>query len=531
MNGKQLKNSILQWAIQGKLVPQDPNDEPASVLLERIREEKARLVKEKKIKKDKNESIIYRGEDNSYYEKFLATGEVKCIDEEIPFEIPSSWEWCRLGSIAEIIGGYAFPSHTLKGNQGTRVIRISDITENGFTNSRLVRYNGSPVSDIYRIQKFDILMAMTGGTVGKSLFVESMSEDMLLNQRVAIIRNRHICADYLNLVIKAPHIASVISDRKNSTNDNISMVDIYDFFIPVPPIENQKRIVTKYNELLPLVNKYGHADHLAECLNNGIKDKLRKSILQEAIQGRLVPQIAEEGTVQELLEQIKQEKAWLVKGGKLKKSALQDSVIFRGDDNKYYEQIGTEIIDITDEIPFEIPKNWIWTRLKNCCSVCTGATFKKEEVESEHCGIRVLRGGNIKPFQLCTKPDDIFIPQSKVKEDILLKHNDIVTPAVTSLENIGKMAIVELDMPHTTVGGFVFIIRPLGGGESLSKYLLAFMSSPSAIDFMKSITNKSGQAFYNIGKERLVTALVPIPPLAEQERIVSKIEKLFEQLR
>ena len=302
---------------------------------------------------------------SSYYEKFLATGEVKCIDEEIPFEIPSSWEWCRLGSIAEIIGGYAFPSHTLKGNQGTRVIRISDITENGFTNSRLVRYNGSPVSDIYRIQKFDILMAMTGGTVGKSLFVESMSEDMLLNQRVAIIRNRHICADYLNLVIKAPHIASVISDRKNSTNDNISMVDIYDFFIPVPPIENQKRIVTKYNELLPLVNKYGHADHLAECLNNGIKDKLRKSILQEAIQGRLVPQIAEEGTVQELLEQIKQEKAWLVKGGKLKKSALQDSVIFRGDDNKYWEKLGKEIHCIDDEIPFEIPASWQWVRIKD----------------------------------------------------------------------------------------------------------------------------------------------------------------------
>ena len=323
----------------------------------------------------------------SYYEKFLATGEVKCIDEEIPFEIPSSWEWCRLGSIAEIIGGYAFPSHTLKGNQGTRVIRISDITENGFTNSRLVRYNGSPVSDIYRIQKFDILMAMTGGTVGKSLFVESMSEDMLLNQRVAIIRNRHICADYLNLVIKAPHIASVISDRKNSTNDNISMVDIYDFFIPVPPIENQKRIVTKYNELLPLVNKYGHADHLAECLNNGIKDKLRKSILQEAIQGRLVPQIAEEGTVQELLEQIKQEKAWLVKGGKLKKSALQDSVIFRGDDNKYYEQINGQAVQI--ECDYDFPYSWSPARLSSICSLIDG---EKKEGQQLCLDAKFLRG-------------------------------------------------------------------------------------------------------------------------------------------
>ena len=280
-----------------------------------------------------------------------------------------------------------------------------------------------------------------------------------------------------------------------------------------------------------MVDRYGTAQTKLDNLNVELKNILKKSILQEAIQGKLVPQIVEEGTAQELHEQIKQEKQKLVKEGKVKKSALTDSVIFKGDDNKYYEQIGTEIIDITNEIPFEIPKNWIWTRLKNFCSVCTGATFKKEEMESGHCGIRVLRGGNIKPFQLCTKPDDIFIPQSKVKEDILLKHNDIVTPAVTSLENIGKMAIVELDMPHTTVGGFVFIIRPLGGGESLSKYLLAFMSSPSAIDFMKSITNKSGQAFYNIGKERLVTALVPIPPLAVQERIVSKIEKLFEQLR
>lgn len=517
MNGKQLKNSILQWAIQGKLVPQDPNDEPASVLLERIREEKARLVKEKKIKKDKNESIIYRGEDNSYYEKFLATGEVKCIDEEIPFEIPSSWEWCRLGSIAEIIGGYAFPSHTLKGNQGTRVIRISDITENGFTNSRLVRYNGSPVSDIYRIQKFDILMAMTGGTVGKSLFVESMSEDMLLNQRVAIIRNRHICADYLNLVIKAPHIASVISDRKNSTNDNISMVDIYDFFIPVPPIENQKRIVTKYNELLPLVNKYGHADHLAECLNNGIKDKLRKSILQEAIQGRLVPQIAEEGTVQELLEQIKQEKAWLVKGGKLKKSALQDSVIFRGDDNKYWEKVGKEMRCIDDEIPFEIPASWQWVRIKDIFQI------NPKNVAEDNC-----ISAFIPMEKICATYGSEFsydeVQWKTIKTGYThFADGDVVFAKITPCFQNRKSAIF-IGLPNGIGAGTteLKVMRPYG--ETINRwYLLYFLKSPYFID--------EAQFKGTANQQRIITGylenkLFPLPPKFEQDRIVQQIKQL-----
>ena len=341
-----------------------------------------------------------------------------------------------------------------------------------------------------------------------------------------------ICRDYIVSFLKSPYVDDYINSVTFGVKmPRVSTETMTSLLVPLPPISEQFRIAKKTKVLMPYLDGYGKTQEKLNKLNEELSDSIRKSILQEAIQGKLVSQQPEEGTAEELLTEIRKEKELLVKEGKLKKSALNDSAIFKGDDNKYYEQIGTEIIDITDEIPFDIPKSWIWTRLKNFCFVCTGATFKKEEMESEHCGIRVLRGGNIKPFQLCTKPDDIFIPQSKVKEDILLKHNDIVTPAVTSLENIGKMARVELDMPHTTVGGFVFIIRPLGGGESLSKYLLAFMSSPSAIDFMKSITNKSGQAFYNIGKERLVTALVPIPPLAEQELIVSKIEKLFEQLR
>ena len=529
MNGKQLKNSILQWAIQGKLVSQDPNDEPASVLLERIRAEKAKLIKEKKIKKDKNESIIYRGDDNSYYEKFLATGEVKCIDDEIPFEIPQGWEWCRMGSIGDW-GAGATPAKGNSDYYGGNILwlRTGELN-NGVVYDTEIKITEKALQECsLRLNKAgDVLIAMYGATIGK---VAIAGNEMTSNQACCACTPFGVFNYYLFYYLMGSQM-DFIKKGEGGAQPNISREKLISHLMPIPPLNEQYRIVKQIQKILPLIEMYSASQDTQDKLNAEINEKLKKSILQEAIQGKLVPQIEKEGTAQELLEQIKQEKQKLVKEGKLKKSALTDSVIFKGDDNKYYEQIGTEVIDITDEIPFEIPKNWIWTRLKNFCSVCTGATFKKEEMESEHCGIRVLRGGNIKPFQLCTKPDDIFIPQSKVKEDILLKHNDIVTPAVTSLENIGKMARVELDMPYTTVGGFVFIIRPLGGGESLSKYLLAFMSSSSAIEFMKSITNKSGQAFYNIGKERLVTALVPIPPLVEQERIVSKLEKLFEQLR
>ena len=208
-----------------------------------------------------------------------------------------------------------------------------------------------------------------------------------------------------------------------------------------------------------------------------------------------------------------------------------DSIIYKGDDNKYYEQVGKNINEITEEIAFDLPNGWNWCRLKDICSIFTGATFKKEDASTRGKGVRILRGGNISPFELKVKDDDIFLTEDKVKEDILLKENDILTPAVTSLENIGKMARVDNNIPDTTVGGFVFIIRLHLINRWFSKYILYLLSSPFMIDYMKSITNKSGQAFYNIGKERLSIALLPIPPLTEQYRIVAQIEKLFEQLR
>ena len=198
---------------------------------------------------------------------------------------------------------------------------------------------------------------------------------------------------------------------------------------------------------------------------------------------------------------------------------------------KYYENLNGEVLDITDQIPFDIPASWRWIRLKAICSIATGASFKKDESSVEGNGmVRVLRGGNILPFKLILKPDDIFIDKGIINENILLRKNDLVTPAVTSLENICKMACIERDYDDMTMGGFVFIIRGFLNDKTLAHYLQCVFSSPSTIDFVKSITNKSGQAFYNIGKERLLSSLIPIPPYAEMTRIMSKIDVVFQSL-
>ena len=233
---ERLKKSILQEAIEGRLVPQDPNEEPASVLLDKIRKEKARLVREGKLKKKDLE-------------------ETPISEDEIPFKIPDSWEWCKLGTIAALIGGFAFKSHEYT-SSGSRVIRISDITENGFINKNVVRFPFTDKLSQYVILEGDILMAMTGGTVGKSLYVKYLPEEtMLLNQRVALIRPNIVFTDYIDYVIKSQHIQGIITEAKNSTNDNISMGDLYNFPIPLPPLAEQKRIVAKIEQLMKEINK------------------------------------------------------------------------------------------------------------------------------------------------------------------------------------------------------------------------------------------------------------------------------------
>ncbi len=265
-------------------------------------------------------------------------------------------------------------------------------------------------------------------------------------------------------------------------------------------------------------------------LDKRLLSALPKSILQEAIQGKLVPQDTTEEPASTLLQKIRDEKNRLVVEGKLKKKDLTDSIIFKGDDNKYYEQVGDVINDISEEIAFDIPENWRWCRLKDLCRIITGATFKKEESSQNEKGIRVLRGGNILPFRIICKSDDLFLDKSRVKPEIILRKNDLITPAVTSLENICKMARISEDMENTTVGGFVFILRPYSSNSIFSIYLLEALCSPTLVEHIKSITNKSGQAFYNIGKERLATVLIPLPPIAEQQKINTIIEELFQKL-
>ena len=518
MTGKQLKNSILQWAIQGKLVPQDPNDEPASVLLEQIRAEKARLTKEGKIKKDKKESIIFRGEDNSYYEKF-ADGKVVCIDDEIPFEVSNGWELARFGSVMY--------------NRDSERIPLS-VSERSKLSKTYDYYGASGVIDKVDKYLFDKDLLLIGED-GANLINRSTPIAYIATGKYWVNNHAHVldCIDsvfmqyvclYINSISLVDYVTGTAQPKMNQEKMN-------SILLFVPPHNEQKRILEKVDEIQPLFARYEKNQLRLETLTKMLYTNMRKSILQDAIQGKLVPQDSGDEPASSLLQRIKEEKQRLVKEGKLKKKDAIDSVIFKGDDNKYYEQIGGEIVDITDDITFDVPKGWSWCRLKSICAIFTGATFKKEDARTDRKGIRILRGGNILPFDITFKADDIFLPCNFVKENILLQKNDIVTPAVTSLENIGKMARIKGDLPDVTVGGFVFVLRLYYSNDWLSKYLLTLMGSPTIIEYMKSISNKSGQAFYNIGKERLATTLLPIPPHCEQQRIVNQIAKIFSEIK
>ena len=531
MNGKQLKNSILQWAIQGKLVPQDPNDEPASVLLDKIRQEKERLIKEKKIKRDKNASIIYRGEDNSYYEKILATGEVKCIDEEIPFDVPQGWEWCRVSSLFQIN-----PKVVAEDNTSAAFIPMEAISAGYGSEFRYYEKKWGEIKSGYTaFADNDIAFAKITPCFQnrKSVIFEGLPNGIGAGTtELKILRTygETINRWFVLYFLESPYFIDEATFKGTANQQRIIVGYLENKLFPLPPLAEQERIVGKIGLVMPIIDKYSKSQELLDKMNVELNECLKKSVLQEAIQGKLVPQIAEEGTAQELLEQIKAEKQKLVKEGKLKKSALDSSVIFRGDDNKYYELIDNSPVCIDEFLPFQIPKTWTWCKVKDLLEIQTGASFKKEQVNANKKGIRILRGGNILPNKYIFKDDDVFVSEEFVNANTTLKKNSIITPAVTSLENIGKMAVIEKNYKNVSAGGFVFIISPYIQDFNHSLLLAYFLQSPFLIEAMRGITKKSGAAFYNLGKERLKELYLPLPTMAEQRRIVGKINEVLSSI-
>ena len=488
MNGKQLKNSILQWAIQGKLVPQDPNDEPASVLLERIRAEKARLVKEKKIKKDKNESIIYRGDDNSYYEKMLATGEVKCIDEEIPFEIPQGWEWERFGNVMI--------------NKDSERVPLS-VAQRQHLKKTYDYYGASGVIDKVDKYLFDKDLLLIGED-GANLINRSTPIAFIAKGKYWVNNHAHVldvCSEmalsYVALFINAISLVDYVTGTAQPKMNQEKMNSI---LLAIPPVKEQHRILEKMSMVDAFIDKYATLQTKLDSLDNSVYELLRKSILQEAIQGKLVPQIAEEGSAQELLEQIKAEKQKLVKEGKLKKSALATSVIFRGDDNKYYERINAQTVEI--ELPFEYPNIWSVLRLKDICQLIDG---EKRNGKGICLDAKYLRG----------KSSATIVEKGKF---VYAGDNIILVDG----ENSGEVFAV----PQDGYMGSTF--KQLWLSSVMWKpYVLAFI-----LFYKEELRNsKRGAAIPHLNKELFYNLPIGIPPLAEQKRIVERINELSQLLK
>ena len=510
MNGKQLKNSILQWAIQGKLVPQDPNDEPASVLLDKIRQEKERLIKEKKIKRDKNASIIYRGEDNSYYEKILATGEVKCIDEEIPFEVPKGWEWCRMQDVITFVNGRAYKKEELLPQGKYKILRVG----NFFTNNEWY-YSDLELPEDKYCYNGDLLYAWSA-SFGPQIW---NGDKTIFHYHIWNVKfnSRILFREYLYYFFLFDK-TQVKASTTGSTMVHVSMENMKPRLIPIPPVNEQKRIVHEIENIIPLIERYGTFQNKKEILDSNIKASLKKSILQEAIQGKLVPQIPEEGTAQELLEQIKTEKQKLVKEGKLKKSTLNDSVIFRGDDNRYYEKIGKKIVCIEDEVPFEIPNSWVWVRLGAIVDFSKSQTISSSMLDMDSW---ILDLEDI-------EKDSGRLLQKKRMKDLLSKSDKHLFYKGNVLYSklrpyLNKVIVADEDGACTTE------ILAFDFGHIYNKYAQAYLMSPFFVDYANS--DSYGIKMPRLGSKKGNNALFPIPPLREQQRIVEKIEQLMQLLK
>ena len=448
---------------------------------------------------------------SSYYEKLLATGEVKCIDEEIPFDVPQGWEWCKINNIAFVtkLAGFEYTKY-IAGNLKTNGIPLfkGKNVQGGKIIYEFEAYIPESLSDELERSQISKKCLLTPyvGTIG-NIGLHNKSGKFHLGSNVGKIEILNpasqvcILEEFVHIYLLSQYgFAELTKYKKATAQESISIEAIRDVLLPIPPTQEQQKIVDKYYQIETFSDKYSKLQGCLDKLNTEIFGRFKKSVLQEAIQGKLVPQIASEGTAHELLEQIKIEKQKLVKEGKLKKSALNDSVIFRGDDNKYYEQIGSKVSEI--ELPFEFPSSWSLARLNAVCQLTDGlkTTGKQCLLDAKY-----LRG----------KSSGTIVEQGK----LVYKGDNIV---LVDGENSGEVFIV----PQDGYMGSTF--KQLWISSSMYEpYVLAF------IQFYKDTlrNSKKGAAIPHLNKELFYGLIIGIPPLQEQRRIVRKIKQSTQLLK
>ena len=492
MTAQQLKASILQLAIQGKLVPQNPADEPASVLLKKIKAEKDALVKAGKIKKDKHESVIVRNEDGRYLEK--KDGKTTDITDEIPFDIPESWEWMRLGSIGTWKAGATPSRNDDRYYKGGTIpwLKTGDLNDGYITSiPEFITEKALAETSVHLNPVGSVLIAMYGATIGKLGILQ-----------IEATTNQACCACQTFSLVKNTYLfLFLLSQRKNFTSlgaggaqPNISKEKIVNFLFPLPPLEEQKRIVAKIEELLPHVEEYGKAETDISKLNAELPEQLKKSILQWAIQGRLVPQDPTDEPASELLKRIKAEKSALIKSGKLKKEKPLPPIS-------------------EDEIPFDIPDSWQWVRLGSIITLISGQDFPPSGYNDRQDGIPYITGAsNMDNGKL------IVNRWTPSPSSIALQGDLLIT---CKGAGVGKMAL--MDIPKAHVARQIMAIRPVDGVNA--SFVKAFIQSN-----LPTVRRQMNGLIPGISREVMLQFLFPLPPLAEQKRIVEKLESILSTL-
>ena len=526
MTAQQLKNSILQMAVQGKLVPQDPNDEPASILLERIRAEKERLIKEKKIKREKNPSVIFKGADNTPYEKI--GDEVRLLANEVPFDIPDSWEWVRLIDVCEYSQRGKSPKYSPIKKYPVVAQKCNQWSGFSIEKAQFIEPDSLASYGPERLlQDNDLMWNSTGlGTLGRMAIYKTAAnpyELAVADSHVTVIRplKQFVLPEYLYYYFANPSVQNVIEDQADGTTKQkeLATATIKAYLTPIPPLDEQRRILTKLSEVLPVVNSYGAVYDETVAMQDAFPERLKKSILQEAVQGKLVPQDPTDESAEDLLERIRAEKQRLIKEGKIKKDK-HESVIFRRD-NSHYEKLDDVEHCIDDELPFEIPDNWRWCRLGTIAAVLGGkripAGRKLTECNTGHVYIRVsdMTDGSVSTDRLLYVPEDIYPSISRY----IINKDDVFISVAGTIGRVGKIPD-ELNGANLT--------------ENADRLVLAGVNQDWLIKVLQSglIQEQIAEATTQVGQPKLAIArierfLIPLPPLAEQHRIVQRIEELL----